>query len=388
MPANLAFLPVDNGDMTLLTTENGKRVLLDCNIRDVSGDDPPPDVLKQLKDRLLKDDKGRYFVDAFVLSHPDQDHCRGFRTHFYTGPAADYPAESKKIFIKELWSSPMVFRRKSRHHVLCDDAQAFNAEARRRVRRYRESGTAWVDGDRILILGEDESPDKQRDLGAIVVKADTRFNTICGQYQSCFSAYLLAPQPRGTEEDEETRSKNNSSVILQVALGVGWNTQACRFLCGGDAEVDIWEDLWKRHRHAPDCLRYDVLLAPHHCSWHCLSHDSISELGDKAKVSPDAKAALTQILDYGRIVASSKEILDDDDDPPSYRAKQEYEAAAKEKRGRFYQTSEFKGEPFELEVTEAGPSPKKVSGGTASKATTSGIGSVPLVHGSAPLAHG
>lgn len=152
--------------------------------------------------------------------------------------------------------------------------------------------------------------------------------------------------------------------------------------------MDIWEDLWQRHRHAPDCLRYDLLLAPHHCSWHCLSHDSISDLGDKALVAPDAKSALSQILDYGRIVASSKEILDDDDDPPSYRAKEEYDAIAKGKRGRFYQTSAFKGEPFELEITEAGPSPKNVSGGSTTKTASGAIGSVPLVHGCVPLAHG
>lgn len=382
MSASIAFFPVDNGDMTLITLDNGKRVLLDCNIRDVTGDDPPADVLKQLKARLQKDEKGRHFVDAFLLTHPDQDHCRGFKANFYAGPATDFPADSQKIFIKEMWSSPLIFRRKTRHHVLCPDAQAFNAEARRRVRKFRECGSAWGDGDRILIMGEDESADKQRDLSSIVVKADTRFNTIGGQVQSCFSAYLLAPQPKGTEEDEERRSKNNSSVILQISLGVSWKTQACRFLCGGDADVAIWEDLWKRHRHAPDCLRYDVLLTPHHCSWHCLSYDSISDFGDDAEVAPDAKSALSQILDFGRIVSSSKKILDDDDDPPSYRAKQEYDDIVKGVRGRFYQTTDFKGEPFELDITEAGPSPKNVSGGNASTSGGAGaIGSVPLVHG-------
>ncbi|TDU32560.1 hypothetical protein DFR24_1958 [Panacagrimonas perspica] len=380
MVAEIAFFPVDNGDMTLLTLENGKRVLIDCNIRDISGDDPPPDVLKQLKARLKTDDQGRHYVDAFLLSHPDQDHCRGFKAHFYTGSAAGYPAKSAKILIKELWSSPMIFRRKSRHHVLCEDAQAFNAEARRRVQRYRQAGISWGDGDRIQILGEDESPEKQADLAAIVVKADTRFSEIGGQLQTNFSAYLLAPQPKGSEEDEERRSKNNSSVIVQVTIGAGWNTQACRFLCGGDAEVAIWEDLWKRNRHAPDALQYDVLLSPHHCSWHCLSYDSISDCGDNAQVSPDAKSALSQIRDFGRIVASAKQILDDDDDPPSYRAKQEYDAIRKSKSGHFYQTADFKGEPFELEITQEGPSPKEVAGRT-STAGSSAVGSVPLVHG-------
>lgn len=388
MTAEMTSFSVDNGDMTLLKLENGKYVLIDCNIREATGDDPPPDALKQLKERLPKDSFRRPYVDAFLLTHPDQDHCRGFKAHFYTGPASDYPPDSENILVKELWSSPMIFRRKSRHHGLCPDAQAFNTEARRRVQRFREVGAAWSDGDRILILGEDESVDKQRGLEAIVVKVDTRFNTICGAPQTFFSAYLLAPEPVGFDEDEERRSKNNSSVILQITLGAGWNLQACRFLAGGDAEVEIWEDLWARHRLAPDCLAYDMLLAPHHCSWHCLSHDSISELGKNAKVSPDAKSALSQILDFGRIVASSKTILNDDDDPPSHRAKQEYEGIARSKKGRFYETSEFKGEPLEFDITEAGPSPNKVSGGKPRKAATGVIGATPLVHGNGPLGHG
>lgn len=384
MAAEIVFFPVDNGDMTLLKLENGKRVLIDCNIRDVSGDDPPPDVLKQLKERLDKDSDGRYFVDAFLLSHPDQDHCRGFKAHFYTGAATDFPKGSDKIFVRELWSSPLVFRRRSRHHVLCDDALAFSTEARRRVSKYREVGAGWVDGDRILILGEDESPEKQRGLEPIVVKADTIFNTVCGQTQSEFSAYLHAPQPKGSEDDEERRSKNNSSVITQITIGSGWNTQACRFLTGGDAEVAIWEDLWKRHKSSPRYLQYDLLQTPHHCSWHCLSYDSISKLGDKARVAPDAKSALSQALEFARIVASSKEILDDEDDPPSYRAMQEYKGIVNEKRGRFYETSDFNGEPLEFEITAAGPSPKKVrtgSGSGESSKAGGAVGGVVLGHG-------
>ena len=50
----------------------------------------------------------------------------------------------------------MVFRRASRQHVLCDDAKAFKSEAQRRVRKRREALWPAVDGDRILILGENE----------------------------------------------------------------------------------------------------------------------------------------------------------------------------------------------------------------------------------------
>lgn len=384
MAAELSFFPVDNGDMTLLTLESGKVILIDCNIRDITGDDPPPDVLKQLKERLKKDSNGRYFVDAFLLSHPDQDHCRGFASAFYLGDPADYPASSNKILIKELWSSPLIFRRKKRHETLCSDASAFNDEARRRVRAYRASPYGVIDGNRIQIMGEDEVG-KQQGLESIVVKADTYFNTLCGLTQFDFCAYLLAPQPQGNEEEEEVRSKNNSSVIVRFEVAAGGKADACRFLTGGDADVTIWERLWDRHKNAPDPLRYDVLQVPHHCSWHCLSYDSIRDYGDKAKISPDAKSALSQTLRFARLVASCKAISPDDSDPPSHRAMQEYTAIAKADEGRFYETADYNGEPFELEITVAGPSPKTVRTGSGSGAggagTTSAVGGAVLGHG-------
>ena len=45
----------------------------------------------------------------------------------------------KKIVINELWSSPMIFRRKSKKLSLSEDAKAFNTEARRRVNLYKEN---------------------------------------------------------------------------------------------------------------------------------------------------------------------------------------------------------------------------------------------------------
>ncbi|SEP72143.1 hypothetical protein SAMN04488038_101287 [Solimonas aquatica] len=386
MGAELSFFSVDNGDMTLLVTDSGKRILIDCNIRDVTGDDPPPDVLKQLKERLLNDSDGRYYVDAFLLSHPDLDHCRGFAANFYCGKPDDFPKKSEKIFIRELWSSPMIFRRKERHETLSDDAKAFNKEARRRVQRFRDAHGAVSNGDRILILGEDQD-NKQDGLEAIVVKAGHRFQTVCGEWQSNFSAFLLAPASKGTEEEEELRSKNNSSVILQMKIGSGINLDACRFLCGGDAGYAIWERLWDKYKDNTDVLKYDVLLTPHHCSWHSLSADSISDLGDDAKVSDDARSALSQGRDNARLVASCKPIKDDDDDPPSYRAKEEYDNIRSGFKGRFYQTSSYREPPFELEIGSAGSVPKSATVTAPTKAATTAVGGSVLSHGSV-LAHG
>lgn len=56
----------------------------------------------------------------------------------------------------------------------------------------------------------------------------------------------------------------------------------CRFLVGGDAEVLVWEKIWGRNKDNSEVLQYDLLLTPHHCSWHTLSDDSWSENGEKS----------------------------------------------------------------------------------------------------------
>ena len=171
MNAKITFFPVDNGDMTLVELESGRTILIDTNIRAAADDpdDPTRDVAKDLRDRLKRDDQGRLYVDVFLLSHPNQDHCSGLDKHFHLGKPEDHSGD--KIFIREIWSSPLIFRRASKNHTLCQDAKKFNTEAKRRVTRYRESGLSITDGDRIQILGRDENG-KTDDLTGILVEVD------------------------------------------------------------------------------------------------------------------------------------------------------------------------------------------------------------------------
>src|SRR5713226_4860529 len=182
MTATISFFPVGNGDMTLIKLESGRTILIDIKICGASDDpdDPTPDVGKMLRDRLERDDKGRLYVDAFLLSHPDEDHCAGLVNHFHLGPPGDWSKSTDKIVIREIWSSPIVFRRASTVMPLCSDAKAFNSEAKRRVQRFHDTGGAVSDGDRILILGEDENG-KTDDLDAVLVKADETFSKVNGQ---------------------------------------------------------------------------------------------------------------------------------------------------------------------------------------------------------------
>jgi hypothetical protein len=387
MTAKLTFFPVDNGDMTLIILESGRKILIDVNIRAAADDpdDDTSDVGTMLRDRLVRDGNGRLFVDAFLLSHPDKDHCTGLKNHFHLGPLSEWSKTADKIVIREIWSSPMVFRRASKNHVLCDDALAFCSEARRRVKKYRDTSGLVTDGDRILILGEDENG-KTDDLGAILVKVDELFNRVNGQADATMTTRLLAPHPKSDDETlEEKRSKNQSSTILNFSLAGGGNDDAARFLTGGDAEVVIWERLWDRHSERPDWLTYDILQVPHHCSWHSLSYDSWSEKGEKAILCEDARSALGQARPGAIIVASSKPIKDDDNDPPCIRAKREYESIADEVDGVFKCVCEHPTEknPDTLEIEISGNGPKLKTRAMAA-ATVFGAGIV----GREPIGHG
>ena len=386
MTAQLSFFPVGNGDMTFVQTEGGRKILIDMNIRAAADDpdDDTPDVASKLREKLSRDGKGRLYVDVLLVSHPDEDHCRGLRKHFHLGPPDNWSRLADKILIREIWSSPMVFRRASRRHALCDDAKAFNSEARRRVRKFRE--TPWLvgNGDRILILGEDEDG-KTDDLQPILIRVDEEFSKINSHVDSTINVLLLAPLPTDDEDEEEIFSKNNSSTILRFSLGGAGIRDKCRFLTGGDAGVVIWEKLWDRHFWREECLSYDILLSPHHCSWHSLSHDSWSELGQAAKVSEKAHNALSQARGGATIVASSNPIRDDDNDPPCIRAKQEYEGIADDVAGIFKCVGEHPSEKspdaMEFEIGAHGLRLTTSLIGGPTILTSGTIGRQPLSHG-------
>ncbi|CAA0121061.1 Uncharacterised protein [Halioglobus japonicus] len=331
MKATITLFPVDDGDMTLmqLADEDKTCLLIDCKIRSAAddGEDDTPDVAHELRKRIKTDNNNRPYVDTMLLSHPDEDHCLGLRNHFWLGPVSEYadddkPQSEKRIIIRQLWSSPIVFRRATKKQPLCDDAEAFKAEAKRRVTANLKSKFSVSDGDKILILGEDENG-KTDDLTPILIKCGERIQGVNGQATEYLSAHLLAPIGMQDDDQEEVLSKNNSSVIINYEVkNSAFSDHGSRFLSGGDAEVEIWERISDEYE-ATD-LEYDLLQAPHHCSWRSLSHDSWSKKGEDAKVSTKALSALGQARKGAIIVSSSRPIVDDKNDPPCIRAKREY----------------------------------------------------------------
>lgn len=371
MAATVTFFPVGNGDMTLikLNDKDKTTILIDTNIRNGSDAEKNKiiDVAPELRKRLNKDEKGRPYVNVFLLTHPDADHCTGIQKHFHLGPISEYISEPKegeelKVMINEIWSSPMVFRRASKNHTLCEDAKAFNKEARRRVTYFRENKDSEIPkGEQIKIIGEDENG-KTDDLTKILIKVNEKFCKINGEDNYQIDMYVLGPVSKQDDEDKEkTLAKNHSSIIIQFSISADESHKnACSFLAGGDAEVAIWEEIWQANKGKKDNLKYNLLLAPHHCSWHVISYDSWSK-NESPEINVDALSALSQATTGAFIISSSEPIKDDDNDPPCIGAKKEYEKIINNEdiKGDFFCTGEYpddeNAEPLEFTITSEGP---------------------------------
>ena len=341
MAAKIEFFPVGKGDMTLITLEDGRNIIIDINIRssaDDNSNEDVPDVATILRESLERDGSGRLYVDAFLLTHPHADHCTGLEKHFLLGTPDTWKEKDDKILIREMWSSPIVFRRQKGGEELCDDAKAWWKEARRRVKLYRDvEDEFWDDGNMIQVLGEDKD-NKTDDLEDILVKTGDSIVKICGVETGSFTALLLSPLLVSDEDAEELTGKNDSSTVLRFDIQ-DEDGDSNLFLTGGDSEVAAWERIWDRNGDDPENLEYHILQAPHHCSWHTLSYDSWSDKGKDGEVSEKARNALGQALDGAYVVSSSKPVQDDGD-PPCIGAKDEYLDILKDVDGKFLCTGE------------------------------------------------
>ena len=91
----LVFWPVGNGDSTTILVDSETCLQVDLNHMEKSEDDDDASwaVVDELVERLPKVN-GRPYLAAFALTHPDQDHCRGFAELL------------DKVDIGELWFTP------------------------------------------------------------------------------------------------------------------------------------------------------------------------------------------------------------------------------------------------------------------------------------------
>lgn len=368
---SITYFPVGNGDTSLIRLSDKTSIIIDCNITEDSQNDADK-ILYDVRDHLLKvlqkDQQKIPHVDAFILTHPDQDHCRGFEETFYVGDPTKFSDLDKReglILIDELWFTPIIFS--SNEDDLSDPAKAFLKEAERRMNLYKdEKDERNNPGNRLRIIGYSDNEELEG-LEDIVTAPGHSINCINGSEKNDFSFFVHAPFRKDIDSEEDER--NPTSVVLQARFDVGGEEHAGLAFFGGDAGCAIWEDILERSEI--EDLQLDLFLAPHHCSWTFFSEEPYKDNKIPSEIS-------LELLDKKRagaiVVASCKPIKDDDDNPPHYAAAQLYKGKVGERK--FYVTMEYPNQkqplPLEFDITKNGPQ-KKDSSDSSSIASSSAI---------------
>jgi hypothetical protein len=388
----IKYYPVCNGDQSLITLTDKTTIITDCNLRkSAKGDDDETlfDAHTDLLNSIQKDSKGIPFVDVFILTHGDQDHCRGFEEYFYQGDPQKYSDGDKKkklIRVDAMWFSPMIAEEHDN-----PDERAYQKEAERRLKLHRDkSSVKDLPGNRIRIIGYDGNTDyKDLDhLRSIPGDIVTRFND---KNQDTFSVFIHSPF-REHLKSATPDKKNSTSIVFQARFKEkkADTSFSCLAIFGGDSDHYAWDMILSKTKKSgkdksESALTWDLFLAPHHCSW--------SFFNDRPQQDhPEPLKTSLAVLDYRRgnspkVIASSRKIKVEKPNPPHDAAKREYVKKVGDKNLLNTTTYDLDGEtpqPIVFEITSGGPIKPKGKEGTAKVAGASSLGAVnsPSTYGS------
>ncbi len=305
------FWPVGCGDGATVVISDKEVLQIDLNdtaIAEADDNEKIP-LVDELVAKLPQKD-GKPYLSCFVLTHPDEDHCRGF---------ADL---LKRVTIGELWHTPRVFREFKDGETLCDDAEAFHKEAKRRV-----AATIRAKGDpghRVRVVGYDDLLKEDDYKGFPLAFFTTPGQSVTvldgADIRTCFAVFVHAPF-----RNDPADSRNETSLAMQVVIGSSKATMSGLFF--GDLSYPTLREIFdqtKKHDNLR-ALNWNVLLAPHHCSKKAM-YEKEADGNDvlKQDILDDLDA---RQLSPGFVVASSVAIPGSNtsgDNPPHAKAKNRY----------------------------------------------------------------
>ena len=331
------FWPVGSGDSTTIVVDSEHVIQVDLRQMEASSDeDDPRAPVADLLEKLLPEKDGKPYLAAFVLTHPDMDHCQGFA------------ALIDQVSIGEIWLAPRVLSEFDED--LCDDAQVFKDEAERRIKQARRGSTNSGDRVRIIgysdILAEDDYDGFPEEMLTIPGNEVTEIDGV--ELSSAFRAFVHAPF-KGDAEAE----RNDTSIGLQVTLKTA--DASCKALLLGDLSNPTLNRIFSISDDAD--LEWNVLLAPHHCS------KSVMYVADGDGNDVLDRELMSKIDDAGgecRYIVSSSEPIpsrnQSGDNPPHAKAKNRYEEIVEP--GHFLCTqehpSEDEPEPIVIRASDEG----------------------------------
>lgn len=316
----ITFYPVQNGDCNLIEFTDGVKILIDCKFRSSAEEDNDDyNVIDDLLSNKLTSKKhGLPYLNAFVLTHPDQDHCLGFEKKFFLNknPEKEEPSQEEKddrlILIGELWYSPRVF---SEHEGdLSSDAKAFKKEAERRMQLWKDNDKSKdKPGNRIRIIGYSDVDDLNGIPNDRISGAGEEVTEVDGSNRTQYRFFIHAPFKNTIEGD----SRNETSIVIQIRVDVGGTKNVGKLFFGGDAEWRVWKNILDKTSDNKN-LEWNLMEAPHHCSY--------SFFADNRDDDPEQSSLdfLDKRVGNGYIVSSSKTIKQNSDNPPCKKAKNRY----------------------------------------------------------------
>lgn len=377
------FYGVDNGQSVLVSLGSDRHVMFDIKQRpDDAGDsDKTADIHSSLLKTLPKlDDSKRRHISAFCLSHSHLDHCQGVDRVFCL-PSADQDDNDKLIQIDELWVTAAIF-----NDDVTGPTEYIKKEAKRRLDLFKSDKTSEKTeekGNMLVVFGKNEDvPNMKKMPTRRNPTAGKPFNLICGESQSDWEVYVHCPFSYiiKKEDDTEETDKNESSLIVQVALENG--DAKGRLLIGGDAGCAVWKTVNKKtvENGNTDKLEWDIFFSPHHGSYKFFTEQEHKEGREEAKNDPDVDSMeiLERGLDSNWIVCSSRPVKEGnykDKEPPHIEAITHYrEKATKDQFVCLMDyPSESDPDPLVLRLTDKGLQKKAMAaaGVSTGKKTTS-----------------
>jgi len=375
----IKYYPVNNGDTSLITLDDNSTILIDCNIREGEKDSDGNNIYK-VKDDLIESiqkRKNNPFVDLFILTHPDQDHCLGFNKSFFRGNPDEYSDKNRnndEIIIDEIWVTSMLFKLD-----LSDDANSIRNEVNRRKKLKGQDKDKR--GNRLRLIGYDED-NKFEDV--IQYTPGNEINYINEKTYNKFSFFIHAPFKQDLIESYANKDRNSSSIVVQARFkdNDSDGDHKTYAIFGGDADHYRWQKIIEisEKNNNSKYLKWDLFLAPHHCSWTYFNDVPY----DKKENQTPKEYSLKLLNDYresnGKVISSSKKVVKEKPNPPHQAAKDEYIKAVQSK-SNFIELAllpkETAPEPVEFIITNKGVTKTTekakvaiTSGGAAGAAST------------------